>query len=528
MCLETVKKDRITILATHHTLFVAHGIMKDLESLGIRASIITSLGNQDYGQLFIVISPQLQKKLPWNYVVYQLEQISSSNWCDEHYIKILRNSLGVIDYSLLNIRDLQAQKLPLALLYFMPVCPISEYPAFLTEQGYNLPPVEKDIDVLFYGAPHSPRRQQYISALKNHFNITIASEVFGEEMVNLVRRAKIVVNIHYYEQALLETTRIFEALSLGAIVVSERSYDHKENASLSNLVTFTPEGDIDAMVKKVSTILETYNDTPPSNSSVLSDLLQQRKFLFARFLLGIGFIPYETFIAFIEPHNLTSMYSQKNPKLCLSLPETLERRNSFLKEDMHDFQIIDGLKHRIPWIGCGLSYKYLFYLAQQYDSDVVTICEDDVYFPSGFKERHHKIYQYLINNKDKWDIFAGVIADLSPKTSITDIDYYDGIDYIYIDRMVSMVYNIYNSTVFDKLSNWDLRITATSNTIDRHIEQTPNLKIVTCYPFLVGHKEELHSSLWGQSNTTYNSMISSSEAQLLEKIERYKTAKGIA
>ena len=42
--------------------------------------------------------------------------------------------------------------------------------------------------------------------------------VWGEELSKLLSRAKIVLNLHYYEAKILETCRILESISYGALV----------------------------------------------------------------------------------------------------------------------------------------------------------------------------------------------------------------------------------------------------------------------------------------------------------------------
>ena len=42
--------------------------------------------------------------------------------------------------------------------------------------------------------------------------------MWGANMTLLIRRSKIVLNLHYYDARTLETCRIMESLSLGALV----------------------------------------------------------------------------------------------------------------------------------------------------------------------------------------------------------------------------------------------------------------------------------------------------------------------
>ena len=65
-----------------------------------------------------------------------------------------------------------------------------------------------------------------------------------------------VVNIHYYEGAILESTRVCECLSLGATVVSEMSSNQGEHLDWEDMVTFTPVGDIQAMIEAIRDCLK--------------------------------------------------------------------------------------------------------------------------------------------------------------------------------------------------------------------------------------------------------------------------------
>lgn len=143
MRLSAVNKDEITILATNHTLFIAHGLEQELEAYGIHVSIVTDLGDSDHGQLFIVISPQVHPVLPWNYIAYQVEQILASNWFNENYKEILLSSHAILDYSSSNIKALQDYSFPSEHLHFLPVAPILNYEEMLLGHQYHLPPHSK-------------------------------------------------------------------------------------------------------------------------------------------------------------------------------------------------------------------------------------------------------------------------------------------------------------------------------------------------------------------------------------------------
>lgn len=79
--------------------------------------------------------------------------------------------------------------------------------------------MEKDIDILFIGSM-LPRRRKILDELQQDFIIAEYS-AFGDQMVTLLNRAKIVLNIHA-ENYLDTETRIFEALGCGAFVITEK------------------------------------------------------------------------------------------------------------------------------------------------------------------------------------------------------------------------------------------------------------------------------------------------------------------
>ena len=78
---------------------------------------------------------------------------------------------------------------------------------------------DKDIDVLFVGAL-MPRRRALLDQLSRDFAITVRS-AYGEEMVTLINRAKIVLNLH--AEGYLDTeTRVYEVLASKGFLLTEK------------------------------------------------------------------------------------------------------------------------------------------------------------------------------------------------------------------------------------------------------------------------------------------------------------------
>lgn len=158
--------------------------------------------------------------------------------------------------------------------------------------------------------------------------------------------------------------------------------------------------------------------------------------------------------------------------------------------------------------------------AKEQNMDNILVCEDDVYFPNDFEQRFEACMKYLENNKD-WDIFQGLMADIGENT-ILKVDEKEAQTFVYLNHMISMVFNLYNENVYQYLIDWDERnCDVKTNTIDRALE-SHDLRIATTLPFLVGHKEDLQSTIWGFNNTQYNDLIKSSVIKLEELVDNFK------
>jgi hypothetical protein len=87
------------------------------------------------------------------------------------------------------------------------------------EMHRPLPNMPKDIDLLFIGS-RQIRRDAILEKLGREFNL-VYCQAFGEEMVQLMNRAKIILNLH--AEAVLDTeTRIYEALGCNGFVITEK------------------------------------------------------------------------------------------------------------------------------------------------------------------------------------------------------------------------------------------------------------------------------------------------------------------
>lgn len=157
-------------------------------------------------------------------IIYNMEQVSPEvPWFNLPYFHQLM-STQVWDYNQRNIDALKAAGIPNIQMVPLGYCPE------LTEiEDHNLPttlPVEQDIDVLFYGSI-SPRRKRTLDAIRARGLNVVSTEncqMLGTDRTTFIARAKVVLNVHYYETVgIFEIVRVSYLLANRKAVVSELS-----------------------------------------------------------------------------------------------------------------------------------------------------------------------------------------------------------------------------------------------------------------------------------------------------------------
>ena len=497
------------ILTTPHTLFVAKSIERRLRRHGWDVHLMMEPPDRFFHDFYVVICPQIFKRLPpyEKLVSFQMEQSVSSRWFTAKYLDILSNSFAVLEYATHNFSFLKDNGISYPHVNYVPI-------GGECYHGDALSSFVKTCDVLFYGANlSSPRRQRMLSALRTKFDVRVKNDTFGPAMEQAIRSARVVVNIHYFEDALLEVPRIWECLSVGTPVVSEAAKDQGDYPELEDVVEFFDEGSVASMLLAVEEALE----KPVSKQAIHKAVeisARRFSFMFDRFLIAMNFLPskYASEIDLPIPESAS--------KVILSMPETHERRRAVLAERRLDgWVLFDGIRRQPGWVGCGLSYHVLARHAILHDMGRLVIAEDDVFLPEDFSERFETVNRFLDQRTVQWDMFCGLISDLHENTNVLSVEDFEGMTFVTIDKMTSTVFNIYNRNSLQILASWNFEnLDPYGNTIDRFIENHDHLRIVVTIPFLVRQNDNLDSLLWGFNNTEYSKMIMKSENRLRNMI----------
>jgi hypothetical protein len=196
---------------------VADSLRHGIEALGHGVNVLSSNAVGSRG-VNVVLGAHLldeagARALPPDTIVYNLEQIDArSGWLRPGFLAALGRCV-VWDYSQGNLERIRALTGNRRLVH-VPVGYVPE----LTRIAAGEP---QDIEVLFYGAMND-RRQRVIDALRAAgLAVCAVFGMYGPARDRLIARAKVVLNLHYYDASVFEIVRVAYLLANRKAVVAE-------------------------------------------------------------------------------------------------------------------------------------------------------------------------------------------------------------------------------------------------------------------------------------------------------------------
>lgn len=202
--------------------YITHTLHHLLLSIGKTVVIVEAVNpddDDDMCVLYIITFCQQVVRMPKRYIVYQLEQMHTKTYKDnEEYKEKLKSALRCWEYNSSN-RAYYSTPAPV----WMPV-PIASMPSIFP---CAVPDGQPTIDVLFYGSIND-RRYTILKCLYHTLQpmgmvVKLVQGHYGESLYPFIRRARVVLNIGFYEDTLLATYRLNEALVHKRVVMSEIS-----------------------------------------------------------------------------------------------------------------------------------------------------------------------------------------------------------------------------------------------------------------------------------------------------------------
>ena len=263
----------IYIFTTNFTILFAKKLRDYLKKYKIRCVIYDnyykSLENKcikDENLFFIFIGTTLLYNnnidyLPYKkYIIYQIEQLNQTlyyyHYIDDNMINLINNSLDIYDYSLVNLNYYYKninKNINKNIKLFIPFIPfnnnINEIHNINQETNNNL---EKNI--IFLGSLNNRRRELlnkiklFIFSQNLKINLIIFDKLFDSELLNTLNTYSnndnnIILNLHYYDNAILEVFRFEDIIPYNIKILSEKPGTIMENDLIklySEYVEFFP------------------------------------------------------------------------------------------------------------------------------------------------------------------------------------------------------------------------------------------------------------------------------------------------
>lgn len=191
--------------------------------------IIFGAHEEDYAYKLLLYKYRNKK----DYIVINSEQPSSVLFNNKYYQQLLRVS-RVIDYNSLSVDIINKTVNPSA-----KCCYFFDFPI-------NVPKENKEYDIVFVGSRNTTRENVF-KCLKNKYPDKNILFDFGynytdiNKLTKLLTSTKIILNIPFYSDGILEVHRINKALSCGCIVVSTKGKEEHINTIYEDYIHFTDD-----------------------------------------------------------------------------------------------------------------------------------------------------------------------------------------------------------------------------------------------------------------------------------------------
>ncbi len=174
--------------------------------------------------------------LPADTIIYNFEQLSDTSHWNTPAQRALLGGFQVWDYSQRNVDYLKRQS--------------PRFDPKLVPLGFSgkLSRIQKadlqDIDVLFYGSVNGRRRRILDDLEVAELNVVQLFKVYGEQRDAYIARAKIVLNLHFFDTQIFEIARVSYLLANRKAVVSEIGPDTEIDGDLGDALAFAKYQDL--------------------------------------------------------------------------------------------------------------------------------------------------------------------------------------------------------------------------------------------------------------------------------------------
>ena len=221
----------------HSEMFteLAETLRDGFRALGTETTVAWNTFRPDTINLVLawhLLTEAQEASLPNSCILYNLEQMDGKNRHLLVRLKRLSERFEIWDYSRSNINILHREGVRAAIQHV----PIGYMPILSRIRSAAV----QDIDVLFYGSVNFRRKLILEALAAEGLKVKAVYGLYGKKRDQLVARSKVVLNLHYYEAAILEEVRLSYLWSNRKAVVSECRFRTDIPRDLEDAARFVP------------------------------------------------------------------------------------------------------------------------------------------------------------------------------------------------------------------------------------------------------------------------------------------------
>lgn len=251
----------VYIISTKYTILFAQRLRDYLKFYKIHCVIYNELydslivkaeTNKNLYLLFIGTMILLNENVSYlprkKYIIYQIEQLNQNKYyyheLTTSLINLMLNSYALYDYSIVNL-DYYPDFLKSNIQIFIPYIPYNfeNLKTMLREDNKK--------NILFIGTLNN-RRENILNSLKNYivsqnldYNLLIFQKLFNNDLKEILKTCSYVLNLHYYDNAILEVFRFEDVIPYNVKILSEEPGNKTEDYLINiyqknNFVDFFP------------------------------------------------------------------------------------------------------------------------------------------------------------------------------------------------------------------------------------------------------------------------------------------------
>ena len=430
----------IIIVTTKHCISIAINLMNELKKLNLKTIISGNIINCD--KIHILLASYKIDILPKKYIIYQLEQIYNTNNLSEKLWNDIKNSVITFDYSIINYDNIPNEYKKY--IRYQPIPIINKIDDYAPNYEY---------DILFFGSLNDRRIKIINYLINNKYNVVHTCNTFYEDLYKHIRKAKIVLNLHFYEDSILETARINELLEYKTLIISETCNYNNDNIDLYKDDVFFINNiknnllNINVLINKIDYCLKNFDILTKNiyerRTKTIEKIYNNYTMYLKKNLIDIKLIKPVNYIGDIYFNKI----------LCIE-----KYNNKDIK--IHNNKYIDDIQY-IPSINNIINMYYILFeeFIKNKEHNKIIICSDNCILPYNYYD-----YKEIINNiDDNYDILYINDIEFNIFSKIFASKY---INYIDNNEIIDdNIYNIFNIIISDDI----IKITINNNNIFNNI-----------------------------------------------------------